>query len=141
RGAPTMTLMLRKFRNRPIRQKLTLLMVLSAAVSLVFAATSLIAYARVQAQKSAIQDLRSITTIAANNVSGALAFKDDANAKELLRALRAKPELDAACVYAQENGSAAVLFAGFTTEGAADCAPSPGAPGLQEVADGQVLVE
>jgi signal transduction histidine kinase/DNA-binding response OmpR family regulator len=118
-----------RFRDRPIRQKLTLLMLAASAGGLVFAAAPLIAYAFMNNRAAALADLESVATITANNVAAALAFRDEEMAREVLQALRAKPEIEAACAYDLGADAAPRLFA---QAGTASCPEAPGAAGVHE---------
>lgn len=116
----------RSFRDVPIRRKLLLLSLLSSAVGLLPAATALIVYAWLSTQTSSARDLTTLARITADGVVAALTFDDPGTARETLAALRAKPEIDRACLY----GSAS-LFAGYAA-GGEQCPDAAGPAGTRE---------
>jgi PAS domain S-box-containing protein len=105
--------MLRALRNLPIRRKLTAVMVLAASAGLGLAAFALIGYTWFTARANAVRDLNTLSLIVADNTAAALAFGDPAVADEMLAALRAKTEIDSACLYAAAAGGAPTLFASY----------------------------
>ncbi len=130
---------LRQFSNQPIRRKLTLLMALSSSVGLILSGIALISYAWSTARNTAIRDVQSVSQISANSTSAALVFGDVIAARELLSALRSKPEVDSACLYA-EDGDASLLFAEYVQNGVEPCPPTAAAVGIHEHLRGLSLV-
>lgn len=121
-----------RFRDVPIRRKLTVLMLLSSAVGLLVSGAALIGYDWTAARAAAERDLESVSHIAADSTTAALAFRDVAAAGELLSALAAKPDIEAACLYAAEPGDLPVLFASHRPETSEPCPLRPGAAGVRE---------
>jgi PAS domain S-box-containing protein len=122
--------MLRFFRDVPIRRKLTLLMLLASASGVLLTGIGLTAYAWSSARATMERDLASVSSMLASNATGALAFRDLETANEILSAMRAKPELEAACLYVAEGAEAAKLFASVTAPGDI-CGIDPGAAGVR----------
>ena len=105
------------FRDVPIRRKLILLAVLSSALGLVLAAAILITQTWNSTRAGAVRDLETLTRIAADNTTAALAFSDRRGATDTLAALKAKPEVELACLYQWAPGGAASLFAHYSRGG------------------------
>ncbi|HSW11814.1 MAG TPA: CHASE sensor domain-containing protein, partial [Solimonas sp.] len=122
--------LIRSFRDAPIRSKLLLLSLLTSAVGLLPAATALIIYVWSSTQASSARDLDTLARITADGVGAALTFNDTTTARETLAALRAKPEIDRACLYA--NPAANRLFASYQTSATEACPGAAGAPGTHE---------
>ncbi len=121
-----------RLRDVPIRRKLTVVMLASTAVALLVSGTALIGYAWAAARAAARADLESVSHIAADSTTAALAFRDAAAAGELLSALNAKPDIEMACLYAAEDGEPPILFAGHVPGRAQPCPAQPGAAGVRE---------
>jgi signal transduction histidine kinase len=118
----------RRFLDLPIRRKLMLLMLLSSAVGLLLSGASLIGYAFVTSRNAAERDLNSVARMIADTATAAVAFRDTAAANEILSALKAKPEIDAACLYADDGGVTRPLASYPATLG--ECPPAPTAAGI-----------
>jgi two-component system, NtrC family, sensor kinase len=105
--------MLGYLRNVPIRRKLTSIMVLSSTLGLLIAGVALISYTWSSARANAVRDLDTLSLMIADNTAAALAFGDTTVATEMLQALRAKTEIDSACLYARTPEGGARLFAHY----------------------------
>ena len=121
-----------------IRGKLTALTVLSSAAGLLLAASALIVYAWFNARAGYQRDLQTVAHIVADNSTAALLFGDRKAASETLAALRAKPEIELACIY--DNAGADGVFGSYATEGAPTCPAQAKAPGIYQDADALTLV-
>ena len=110
-------------RDVPIRRKLILLALLSSALGLALAATSLITLTWNSTYAGAIRDLKTLTRIVADNTTATLAFSDALGATETLTALKAKPEMESACLYQSVTGGGSRLFAHFARAGVT-CPPT-----------------
>jgi PAS domain S-box-containing protein len=117
--------MRRTFRDVPIRRKLTLLMLLASTSGVLLTGAGLSAYAWSSARAAMERDLASVSSILANNATGALAFRDLETANEILSAIRAKPELESGCLYIAEGVESAALFASVGTGDACPAQPGP----------------
>jgi signal transduction histidine kinase/ActR/RegA family two-component response regulator len=123
------------FRALPIRSKLVLIAVGSAAAALVLASAISLASTYVLSRRAVRVDVAAQSSILADNIAAALMFKDHPVAQETLRALRAKPTIDVACVY-DEHGGQFVRYA----SGEHDC-PEAAPADLAAVArDGVMMV-
>jgi signal transduction histidine kinase len=118
------------FSNSSIRRQLTTLTVLSSAVGLLLSAAALIVYAWISARGGYERDLATVAHIVADSSTGALAFGDRKATTETLGALRAKPEIQVACLYTS-NGDETV-FGEYAPSGARRCPPQPGSLGVYQ---------
>jgi signal transduction histidine kinase len=124
---------MRPFPDLSIRRKLVTLTTLSTAVGLLLAAAALIAYAWFSQRAGYGRDLDTVAHIVGGNSTAALVFGDRKAAAETLAALRAKPEIRSACLYAAAPGGApGELFASYLQESDA-CPARPGAAGMAEL--------
>jgi len=126
-----------RFGDLSIRGKLTALTVLSSAVGLLLAAAALIAYAWTSARAGYERDLHTVAQMLSGNSTAALVFRDRKAAIENLGALRAKPEIRLACLYAS---AATEVFGSYAGDADGTCPASPEAPGLYRDAAAQTLV-
>ena len=126
-----------RFANAPIRRKLILLTVLSSAVGLLPTGLALILYASSSAKAASIRDIETLAHISADGVTAALTFGDPDAARETLEALRAKPEIEMACLYGRT--STAAPFASVVVE-PAQCPALPDEPGVREHHDHLVAI-
>ncbi len=119
------------FRSAPIRIKLTVLMLLTATVALLFALPAFIGYSYTLYKAEAIRDLTATSRTVAENTTAALTFSDNRAAAETLAALRAKQSVMGACLYRLDENQSGLLFASYEAEGAAPC-PAYGRVEAQE---------
>src|SRR5437667_9635014 len=96
-------------RDWPIRQKLTAMLVLSSGLVLVLTSAALVGYQYWSFRQTMRNTLAVRGRILAANSTASLAFANDADARELLSALRADPHSVAAALY-DKNGH---LFATY----------------------------
>ena len=94
---------MRWFRNMAIRRKLTLVIMLTSSIGLLLAGTATVFYARITFQQRMAEDLSTLAGIIGAQSTAALAFNDQASAQENLAALKAKPEIIAACIYTNDG--------------------------------------
>ena len=111
--------MMRRFSDLSIRRKLSVLLLLSSGIGLVVAATALISYAFSTNRAAAERDLQTLAQVLADNSTAAVAFQDREAARDVLVGLRAKPEVEYACVYAGD--AAPALFATYGRLAAGGC--------------------
>ncbi len=114
--------LLTRFRDLPIQRKLTVVMVLVSATGLIFAAAILIAYTSASVRAGARNDLETTARIVADATAAALVFNDVSSARDTLAALRAKPEVIAACLYRVRPGESAELLAVYAPGEPVTCA-------------------
>ncbi|HVT35166.1 MAG TPA: ATP-binding protein [Nevskiaceae bacterium] len=120
-----------------IRGKLTALSVLSSAAGLLLAAAALIIYAWVTVRAGYQRDLQTVAHIVADNSTAALVFGDRRAASETLAALRAKPEIQLACIY--DGGGSA--FGSYAAGSVQACPPRPETPGIYRDTEALTLVD
>lgn len=121
--------MIQRFADAPIRRKLIWLTVLSSAVGLLPTGLALILYAWSGAKAASIRDIETLAHISADGVTAALTFGDPGAARETLSALRAKPEIEMACLYGRQPAGAP--FASFAS-GQMRCPSLPARQGVHE---------
>lgn len=129
------------FRNIPIRRKLTMVMVASTTAGLALAGIVLIGYTWVTASANAVRDLDTLSLIVADNTAVAVAFDDASVAVEMLGALRAKRDIELACLYARGRPGRFALFAQYVAPGGSGrtCAATPDAAPPSDAAHLQVV--
>ena len=118
--------MTRWLRDAPIRQKLIALGLIASACALVVASAVFLVATYVGARRTTRESVLVQTAITSDNISAALAFADRAAATDTLRALRALPIVDVACVW-NDHGQ---FFAAYQPALAFPCPASP--PGAFE---------
>src|SRR5436190_13802966 len=110
----------RVFADRPIRQKLMLIIMGVTTAALSISALGSLISDFILFRGYLARDLNGLARLVADNSTAALSFADPAAAEETLSALRARPHLVTACIY-RENGS---LFATYGRPDAdAKCPP------------------
>ncbi|HZB27237.1 MAG TPA: CHASE sensor domain-containing protein, partial [Gemmatimonadales bacterium] len=102
-----------RFRDRPIRDKVNLLIVAASGVALLLAALGVLAYDLTTLRPRAVRDLATQADLIRITTTPALAFQDPQAASENLATLRAKREIAAAALYGVDGR----LFASYTKEG------------------------
>jgi CheY-like chemotaxis protein/signal transduction histidine kinase len=81
------------FRNSPISQKLTIIIVLTSCIVLLLASAAFVAYSLISFRRQMVRDLSVQAQIISSNTTTALRYKDAASATETLSALRAEPSI------------------------------------------------
>lgn len=104
------------FRNAPISRKLTLAFMLMSTSTVLTVSAVFIAYQWYMERYAVVSDLTSFSEVIANNSTAALSFGDPGTASEVLRALKARKQVELACLYITE-GTASVLFAEYIQQG------------------------
>jgi signal transduction histidine kinase/ActR/RegA family two-component response regulator len=123
-------------RNRPIRQKVALLIAAAAVFGLLFAGAAVVAYELTTFRPRVLQDARTLADVIRVNTIPALQFDDDKAAAENLATLREQPEVLSASLF-RADGS---VKARYAPPGAPE-PPSPMAEGARFLPDRLVLVE
>lgn len=98
----------------PIRRKLTLVILFISGTALVLACTVLAAYEWMAARRAIARNATVLADVVGANSRAALAFDDEAAAREILGALSSEPDITAAELY-RANGE---RFARYTRTGA-----------------------
>jgi signal transduction histidine kinase len=124
----------RFLRDTPIRQKVVLIIMVTAAGALLLAGVILIAADLLSFRREMKTDLATLAEIVAANTTASVAFRDAAAAGETLEALQAKRALIAAAVY--EEGGAVLATYQRGREGRAVRFPSPAARKGAEFGEG-----
>ncbi len=133
--------------GRTIRVKLTLSLMLAAALPLIAVGVLFILVNTRLAQRDMGNSLSTLADIMGANSSAALAFDDAKAARETLASLKQDPAIAAACIY-RKNGA---VFAAYTAEGEPSfIPPAPAADGdritdrymtaSRRIFDGQALI-
>jgi diguanylate cyclase (GGDEF)-like protein len=85
--------------DTPIRRKITVLMVVTAALALVGAGAALGGYEVITFRRALAQKLTTVADIIGRNCTAALAFGDKTVARDVLGALEAEPSVESGSVY------------------------------------------
>src|SRR5205809_8020234 len=88
-------------RDRPIRRKLTTIILLTSGAVLLLTCAAFFAYELLTFPQTAVRNLSTLGEIIAANSTAALAFKNQDDAKEILGALKAERHIVAAGLYDQ----------------------------------------
>jgi signal transduction histidine kinase/CheY-like chemotaxis protein len=117
---------MRRYRNLPIKWKLTLIVVVNSVIALGLASAAFIAYESVQLPKETATDLSTLAEMTAAHSAAPLTFEDRRSAQETLNTLRAESHILEARIYDRYGR----IFAGYTRDGAqAHFPPAPRQPG------------
>ena len=117
--------MITPFRDRPIRDKLLLATLASSVSALLLAGGGFLLWEITQFRSEIERDIETQARIVAENSAAAVAFQDERAAGETLAALRLRPQIAVACLYAAEGR----LFATYQRDAATVCprtAPAEG---------------
>src|SRR3984957_7635426 len=90
---------MRSYLDLSIRQKLQTIVMVTSAVALLVASIAFTLYDRSTFLRAKMQDLSATATMIGSNSTAALSFGDAKSAREILAALRAKPNVINACIY------------------------------------------
>jgi PAS domain S-box-containing protein len=110
------------FRNRPIRQKLLLTILVASGSAVILAGMTILIWDQVLFRQRLQADLSSVADIMAENTTAALSFEDPKSASQTLGALKAKPHVVCACVF-RPNGTILARYDRSATQ--PEC-PAPG---------------
>jgi PAS domain S-box-containing protein len=112
------------FRDMPIKQKLMAIIMTVTGAALVLSGLGIVIADSYLFRGAMQRDLSALAQIVADNSTGALAFDDPQAAAQTLASLRARPHLEAACIYRPNGG----LFAMYVQSGATAECPAGNAP-------------
>lgn len=110
-----------RFRDRSIRQKLTAITLASSASALLFASAGFFIWDFVQFRLQVGRDLTVLARTLADNSTAPLAFADERIAGETLAVLELQPNVDTACIYADDGRP----FAMYSSGGDVGCPAMP----------------
>ena len=116
------------FRDISIKRKLIGIIMVTSTVALMLACSTFLAYELVTYRKTVTQQLTTLAQIVAQSSTAALAFDDRRSASETLAALRAEPNLVAACIYTKDGRPFAAFVRG---ESRRDLPRRPGKQGAE----------
>jgi sensor histidine kinase regulating citrate/malate metabolism len=88
-----------RFLNLPLKQKLILISLSTAAIAMLMAGSLMFAAEFASYRQSMVTDLAIKAEIVGNQCSAALLFNDRKDAEETLSSLRADPDIEYAAVY------------------------------------------
>lgn len=126
---------MRTFRDRPIKQKLMIIVMATTAAALVLAGLGIVVADSILFRAFLQRDLSALAQIVADNSTAALSFNDPTAAAETLGALRAKPHVAAACIYRPDG----TTFAAYSRQGAFPCPPADGQDNIRFTSDGLMV--
>src|SRR6202035_4112484 len=113
---------MRSYLDLSIRHKLQTIVMVTSAAALLVASVVFTLFDRSTFLRSKSQDLSASATMIGSNSMAALSFADAKSAREILSALRAKPNVDHACIY-DTHGK---VFATYSRDAAQnDFSPPP----------------
>jgi signal transduction histidine kinase len=101
------------FRDLPIKQKLTVLIIVIAASAVLLSGVGIVTVDALLFHGYLQRDLSTFSQIIADNSTASLAFDDPESARDILAALRARKHLIAACLF----GETGVRFAEYVRPG------------------------
>lgn len=90
---------MREFKDLPIKQKLTSLILLTCALVLLLACGAFVGYEYLLSRRALVETVRTLAAIAGENSTAALAFRDKTDAQRTLRVLQADPRILGAALY------------------------------------------
>jgi PAS domain S-box-containing protein len=86
-----------------IQRKQMLVIMLTSTIALLLACMGFVAYEVIVFRQTMTQHLATLARIIGDNTSGALDFNDPKAAQDILSALRAEPNITAACIYTKDS--------------------------------------
>ena len=116
---------MRHFRDRPITQKLTLIIVLASTVVLVLACAAFVAYDQITFRRAMVDDLETSAATIAETLDVAVQVADESETAKFLSALRFTQHIMSAAVFTTNE----VLLAKYEREGRQSQVRIPAAPG------------
>jgi PAS domain S-box-containing protein len=121
-------------RDMPIKQKLMVMLMFTSGVVLLLTCGAFFGYELLTFKGRTVQGLQTLGEVIAANSTASLAFDNEADATEMLSALKARPQIVAAALYDQSGK----LFARYpVSRPTSQYAASPGSDGFSE--DGPYL--
>ena len=105
--------MLKIFRDRSIRSKLTLMTMLTTALALLVACAGFAIFDYFNYRQELVDQLNTHAAVVGGNSTAALAFANAADARQTLETLEVESNIEAAAIYTEEG----TLFARYTTPG------------------------
>lgn len=81
-----------------IRSRLTLMFMVASGTALLLTCAAFISYDAYTFRLSKVEDVATLAEIIGSNSTGALTYQDTRSATEVLRALKSKKQISAACI-------------------------------------------
>ncbi|MDH3359864.1 MAG: hypothetical protein OEL55_03250, partial [Desulfobulbaceae bacterium] len=100
-----------KFKDLPIKHKLTVLIMATVAIALALAAIAYTTFAVREKRHETMNELATLSDIIGQNSTAALAFNDKVSANEILGSLKASPGIMGACIHDQHGADFAHYLA------------------------------
>jgi len=119
------------FRDFPLSRKLIVIGIAASTAALVITSTVFLITTYIMVQRSVHGDVVAQAAILADNSTAALAFGDRAAATETLQALRAKANIEFACLYDMTGG----VFSQFANRPDEACPANAPSDGMERLAD------
>jgi len=94
---------MRHFRDLSIRRKLTALFMAISGVTALAISCPMAIYEVMKFKQTTVQSLAVVGDVLAGNSTAAITFRDAEGAREVLRALRAEPNVTRACIYTSDG--------------------------------------
>jgi len=114
--------------DKPIRQKLMAILRLTSGVVVVLSCAAFLVYAVLSFRQTTLKNLSTLGAIIAANSTASLAFQNEADAREILSALRAEPHIVGAALYDKDGR----LFSRYPADlGVADLPVAPARDGYR----------
>ena len=105
-----------RFHNLPIRQKLTAIVLLTCSILVVLSAGFFIADKFFSFRHNMVANMTALAEVIGQNSTAALTFQDTRTAEEILFALSAEPDVEAACIF-KPDGTIFATYPSDTTDG------------------------
>ena len=102
---------MRSFNDRPIRQKLAIIIIATTASALLLAGSGIVVADSLLFQGYVQRDLSALARIVADNSTAALSFNDPKTAADTLGSLRARSHVESACIYRADGSTLATVLA------------------------------
>lgn len=97
------------FKDLPIKRKLTTVIMLTCSLVLLLACGAFVAYEFLLSRRALVETVRTLTSVAGENSTAAIAFEDQSEAQRTLQLLQADPRIMGAAFYDVKGQ----LFAAF----------------------------
>jgi signal transduction histidine kinase len=116
-------------RNTPIKRKLMVILMFTSGVVLLLTCGAFFGYELLTFKDRTFQSLATLGEVIASNSTASLAFDNEADATEVLSALKARPQIVAAALYDRNGKLFAKYLAGLSPD---SLKASPGSDGFRE---------
>ncbi len=128
---------MRSFNDRPIRQKLAIIIIATTASALMLAGSGIVVADSLLFQGYVQRDLSALARIVADNSTAAVSFDDPKTGADTLGSLRARSHVESACIYRADGST----LARYLRESKFACPPPNSRGGVQSVGSALVVSE